>query len=90
MSKYLQKKCITQKLWNKLLQCSIACLKDISIGLKFKFRKVSYFVPIWPPKFKMSVLVQNILNIEITQRQHYICNSSFEKVIYKDRNTVYQ
>ena len=40
----------------------------------------------------MAARVQNvqistkILNIEITQRQNSMCNSSFEKVIHKDRN----
>ena len=42
----------------------------------------------------MAARIQNvristkILNIEITQRQNSVCNSSFEKVIHKDRNNV--
>ena len=35
-------------------QCSITCLQGISFGQTVKFTKISYFVPVWPPKFKIS------------------------------------
>ena len=57
VNKILQKSCYSLRINYAIdfnVQYLLACLRGILFGGNGVFTKISYFVPVWPPKFKIS------------------------------------
>ena len=49
----LQKSCYNLRIMRQISMFN-SFLKDILFGLNVKFTKIPYFIPVWPPKFKIA------------------------------------